>query len=103
MNKLILAASVLLPGTALAGGYVIPNETARDLALSQAAVANQQGAEAIFLNVGALAGQVGLDVSANGELLVNRTDWSDPGLGSASLVAHPHTPPAAALSPRAPP
>jgi long-subunit fatty acid transport protein len=98
MNKLILTAAVLTPSLALAGGYVIPNATARDLALSQAAVADQQGAEALFLNVAALAGQFGLDVSANGEVIVNRTDWSDPSLGSASLIPHATTPPAAAVS-----
>jgi long-chain fatty acid transport protein len=37
-------------------------------------------------------------VSANGELLVNRTDWSDPSLGSASLLPQANTPPAAAIS-----
>ena len=56
MNKLILAVTIAVPQAALAGGYFIPNETARDLALSESAVANQHGAEAVFLNVGALAG-----------------------------------------------
>jgi long-chain fatty acid transport protein len=98
MNKLIFAASILTPGVALAGGYVIPNETARDLGLGQAALAAQEGAEALFLNVAALAGQIGLDVSANGELLVNRTDWSDPGLGSASLIPKASTPPAVTVA-----
>ena len=98
MRTLIIATTILLPATATAGGYAIPNETAREIGLSQATVADQQGAEAIFLNTAALAGQEGLDVSASGELLVNRTDWSDPTLGSASLIPQANLPPAAAIS-----
>jgi long-chain fatty acid transport protein len=98
MRTLIIAATILVPAAAAAGGYVIPNETPRDLALAQAAVADQTGAEAIFLNTAALAGQDGFDASAAGELLVNRTDWADPSLGSASLITQANTPPTAALS-----
>src|SRR5262249_17759627 len=32
------------------------------------------------------------------ELLANRTDWSEPSLGSASLIPQANTPPTAALS-----
>lgn len=98
MRTLIIAATILVPAAAAAGGYVIPNETPRDLGLSQAAVAAQTGAEAIFLNTAALAGQEGFNVSAAGELLINRTDWSDPSLGSASLIPQANTPPTAAIS-----
>jgi long-chain fatty acid transport protein len=98
MRILIIAATILVPAAASAGGYAIPTENARDLGLSQAAVADQTGAEAIFLNTAALAGQEGLNVSASGELLVNRTDWSDPSLGSASLISQANTPPTAAIS-----
>lgn len=98
MRTLIIAATILVPAAAAAGGYVIPNETPRDLGLSQAAVADQTGAEAIFLNTAALAGQDGFDATAAGELLVNRTDWSDPSLGSASLITQANTPPTAAIS-----
>src|SRR4051794_38330188 len=98
MRNLIIITVALVPASAAAGGYVIPNETARDLALSEAAVANQNGAESVFLNVAALAGQEGLDVSANGEVLINRTDWSDPDLGNASMDPQTNTPPALAVS-----
>src|SRR5512140_1978929 len=98
MRTLIIVATIVVPAAASAGGYVIPNETPRDLGLSQAAVAAETGAEALFLNPAALAGQQGLDVSAAGELLVNRTEWSDPSLGSASLIPQANTPPTAAIS-----
>jgi long-subunit fatty acid transport protein len=98
MRKLILAASILAPAAAQAGGYNIPDANARTLALSQADLADQTGAEAILLNPAALAGQVGLDVSASLAILNNRTDWSDPTLGSASLLSHLNAPPAAAVS-----
>ena len=90
--------AVVVPSAALAGGNGIPNENARDLALAQAAVANQTGAEAVILNTAALAGQEGLNISAAGELLINRTDWTDSELGSASLVTKTNTPPTAAVS-----
>jgi long-chain fatty acid transport protein len=98
MRTLIIASLLLVPATARAGGYVIPNENARDLALSESAVAAQSGAEAIFINSAALAGQEGLNISGALELLVNRTDWSDPDLGDASLNQQMNTPPTAAIS-----
>ncbi len=98
MRKLLIAATILVPAAAHAGGYVIPNENARDLALAQAAVADQTGAEALFLNVAALAGQLGVNISAGGEVLINRTDWSDPTLGKASMDPRVNTPPSFAVS-----
>jgi long-chain fatty acid transport protein len=98
MRNLIIAATILVPAAAHAGGYVIPQENARDLALAQAAVADQTGAEALFLNVAALAGQIGVNISASGEVLINRTDWSDPTLGKASMDAQVNTPPSFAAS-----
>jgi long-chain fatty acid transport protein len=101
MRTVIIAATVLTPilisPVAGAGGNGLPNENPRDLALAQSAVANQTGSEAIFLNTAALAGQLGFDASIGGELLFNRTDWSAPGLGSASLVPQTNTPPTAAI------
>jgi long-chain fatty acid transport protein len=81
----LIALLFLAPAAALAGGYAIPNESARDLALSQSNVAAQNGPEAAHFNPAALAGQKGLGVTANLELLANRTHWTDPTLGSASL------------------
>lgn len=99
MRKLLLATIVAAPATASAGGFLLPNENARDLALAQATVAAQDdGPAAIFLNPAALAGPKGFAISASGELLINRTDWSDPNLGSASLTPQINTPPAIAAS-----
>jgi long-chain fatty acid transport protein len=93
-----MAALLLAPAAALAGGYAIPNENARDLALAQSNVAAQNGPEAAHANPAALAGQKGLAVSASVELLNNRTSWSDPTLGSASLKGHANFPPELAAS-----
>ena len=98
MRNLIIACTILAPASALAGGYVIPNENARDLALSEASVADQSGPEALFLNTAALAGPEGLAISASGELLVNRTTWSDPALGNATLIPQNNLPPTGAVS-----
>src|SRR3569832_934472 len=96
MRKLILATSLLLPATSYAGGYIIPNENARDLALSSATTASQTGPEALFINEAALAGQAGLAIAASGEILVNRTTWSDEGQ-SASLIPQYNTPPSGTI------
>ncbi len=98
MRKLLIATSILAPATAFAGGYVIPNENARDIALSSAATAAQTGPEALFLNVAELAGPEGLAISASGEILANRTTWSDPSLGTASLVPQYNAPPSGVVS-----
>lgn len=97
MRKLCIAATVLVPATALAGGNLIPTQNPRDLALSQSTVASQTGAEAVVLNVAALAGQEGLDISASGQLINNRTDWAE-GNQDASLLAKNSFPPALAAS-----
>src|SRR3569832_1197047 len=96
MRKLILATSLLLPATSYAGGYNIPNEIARDLALSSATTASQTGPEALFINEAELAGQDGLAIAASGEILVNRTTWSDEGQ-SASLIPQYNTPPSGTI------
>ncbi len=98
MRKLIIIATTLVPAAAFAGGYNIPDENARTLGLSQANLADETGAEAVITNPAALAGPLGLDISASLEALDNRTDWSDPTLGSAKLVSHVNTPPLVAVS-----
>jgi long-chain fatty acid transport protein len=94
----LIAALLLAPTAALAGAYAIPNENARDLALSQSNVAAQTGPEAAHSNPAALAGQKGLAISASLEMLYNQTTWSDPALGNASLRPHASLPPEAAVS-----
>lgn len=97
MRTLILTATILAPAAASAGGYLIPSSDPRALAVAQAAVADESGASAVSLNTAALAGQEGLDIAVAGELLNNRTEWSDPALGSAKL-SETSTPPALAIS-----
>ena len=96
--RILTAAVLLAPLSALAGGYAIPNENARDLGLSQADVAAQTGPEAAKQNIAALAGQEGLGISASLEMLYNRTNWSDPTLGSASLQPRANFPPEIAVA-----
>ncbi len=96
--RIAIAALLLAPAASFAGAYAIPNENARDLGLSQATVAAQTGPEATYQNSAALAGQQGLSISASLEMLYNRTDWSDPTLGSASLRPKANFPPALAVA-----
>lgn len=101
MRKLILPSTLLVlwaSAAASAGGYFIPQVNARDLALSSAATADQVGPEALFLNVAELAGLDGLSISLSGEVLANRTTWSDPNLGSSSLIPQYNTPPSGEIS-----
>ncbi|HZX93492.1 MAG TPA: outer membrane protein transport protein [Myxococcales bacterium] len=91
--RYLIAAMLLAPAAAFAGGYAIPNENPRDLALAQGNVAAQNGPEAAHANPAALAGQKGLAITADVEMLYNMTAWSDPTLGSASLKKHAVFPP----------
>jgi long-chain fatty acid transport protein len=84
MRSLIIAVTILAPASAMAGGYLVPSSAPREVGLGQAAVAAQDGPEAVFLNTAALAGQEGFAAGFGGEVLNNRTEWSDPSLGSAS-------------------
>jgi len=93
-----IAALLLAPAAAFAGGYAIPNGNARDLALSQATVAAGNGPETAHQNPSALAGQEGLGISASVEMIYNRTDWSDQLLGAASLREKANFPPEVAAS-----
>jgi long-chain fatty acid transport protein len=97
MRTLIITATILVPTAASAGGYLVPSTNPRDLALGGSAVADETGAEATFLNTADLSSQEGLDIGVAGAFLNNRTDWSDPTLGSASL-SESNTPPALAIS-----
>jgi long-chain fatty acid transport protein len=86
MRTLILTATILVPTAASAGGYLIPSMNPRDLGLGGSAVADETGPEATFLNTADLSSQQGLAIGfALAPLASNRTDWSDPTLGQASL------------------
>ena len=97
MRNLIITATILVPTAAFAGGYLVPSVNPRDLALGGVAVADQTGPEATFLNSADLSSQEGLGIGVSGAFANNRTDWSQTGLGSAS-VNESGTPPAAAIS-----
>jgi long-subunit fatty acid transport protein len=97
MRTLIITATILVPTVASAGGYLVPNMNPRDLALGGNAVADQTGPEAVFLNTADLSAQDGLSISVAGAVANNRTDWSDPALGKASL-SQTATPPTVAIA-----
>src|SRR4051812_25956488 len=96
----LIAVLLLAPAAAFAGGYAIPNENARDLALSQSNVAAQNGPEAAHSNPAALAGQKGLGLSLSVEMLYNVTTWSDPTLPGSPATLRPKAnfPPELAVS-----
>src|SRR5205823_4170399 len=97
--RYLIAALLLAPAAAFAGGYAIPNEDPRDLALSQSTVAAQTGPEAAHTNPAALAGQQGLAATVSGEMIYNRTTWSDPALSqAASLQPKANFPPQVAIA-----
>jgi long-subunit fatty acid transport protein len=93
MRTLILTATILVPTAASAGGYLVPSMNP----LGGTAVADQTGPEAVFLNTADLSAQEGLGVGVAGAVTSNRTDWSDPTLGSSKL-SQTATPPAVAVS-----
>src|SRR5207302_5704195 len=68
----------LVPAAALAGGYVVPNINARDLALSGSAVAAQETAGAVFANPAALSRIEGFNLSLDVSLIDFRSTWTDP-------------------------
>ncbi len=97
MRKL-LAVTLLWPALALAGAWSTPNPDARAMGLAQAGVANQTGPEAISMNLAGLAGPQGFAVAGSLQVIDNSTAWSEPSLGSASIVRHPSYPPLLAAS-----
>jgi len=72
----LLAAALLLPAAAFAGGYAVPNTNARDLSMAGSAVAGQLDATAAYVNPAALSGLDGLSVVANGTMIDFRSTWS---------------------------
>lgn len=96
MRRMIIAATILAPTAAFAGGYLVPSMNPRDLALGGASVSDAQGADAVSLNTAALAGQEGLDVSVAGGVINNATTWSN--ADQKSSVSEVGTPPSVAVS-----
>lgn len=103
-NSLLAAAALLLPGSAFAGGYIVPNTNPRDLGLADSAMAAQNSAAATVKNPSALAGQEGFDISVSGSLIDLESTWNDTfGVSpkkndSASLSTRPAFPPTAFVS-----
>lgn len=76
MRNLFVAAALLVPAAAFAGGYAVPNTNARDLSMAGSVVAGQEDATAAYVNPAALAGLEGLSVVANGTMIDFRSTWS---------------------------
>lgn len=77
MRNLTAALAALLPAAAVAGGYVVPNVNARDLALAGSAVAAQDTAAATYANPAALSRLDGLNLSLDLSLIDFRSTWTD--------------------------
>jgi len=93
-----VAAALLVPAAAFAGGYAVPNTNTRDLGMAGAAVANQTGPEAAYANGSALAGQDGLAIGGALTLIDFSSTWTDP-LGTVGQNASTSTIPKAAFPP----
>lgn len=78
-NLTAALAAALMPAAAVAGGYVVPNVNARDLALAGSAVAAQETAAATYANPAALSRLEGLNLSLDLSLIDFRSTWTDSG------------------------
>jgi long-chain fatty acid transport protein len=76
-NLTAAVGALLLPAAALAGGYIVPNVNARDLALAGSAVAAQDSAAATYANPAALSRLEGLNLSLDLSLIDFRSTWTD--------------------------
>lgn len=87
MRKFFVAiAALLVPVAASAGGYVVPNINARDLAMAGSAQAAQDDAAATYSLPAALARLNGLSLSADVSLIDFRSTWTDPTSGATSTM-----------------
>src|SRR5713101_4513141 len=98
MRNLIVAILFLVPAAAFAGGYVVPNINARDLAMSGAGEAAQDSASATYQSPAALSKLDGLNISADVSLIDVRSTWSDSfsvyGSGPVTMTPKAVFPPA---------
>src|SRR3989442_11313804 len=94
--RYLIAALLLAPAAAFAGGYAIPNEDPRDLALSQATGAAQTRPQAAHTNPSALAGQKGLAGTPPGGVVFNITTPGDPAPGRRPPHPQNNVPPGGA-------
>ena len=103
MNKIFLAAALLVPAAAFANGYHLPISSPRDLAFGgSGTVAIQNSASAVYANPAALAGLDGLNLAGSLELITLSATWKDPTPGSTqgdvSSIPKAAFPPAAYIS-----
>jgi long-chain fatty acid transport protein len=99
-NLIVATAALLVPAAALAGGYVVPNINARDMAMSGSAQAAQDDAAATYALPAALARLDGLSFSVGGSLIDFRSTWTDPANSANQVTMIPKGafPPAIYLS-----
>ena len=94
-NLIVAIAALLLPAAAFAGGYVVPNINARDLAMAGSAQAAQEDAAATYSMPAALARLDGLSLSLGASLIDFRSTWTDPTSGnSVTMIPKGAFPPA---------
>lgn len=85
-NLIVAIAALLAPAAAFAGGYVVPNVNARDMALGGAAQAAQDSAGATYALPAALSRLDGLNLSGDVSLIDFRSTWRDPTNSAVSPV-----------------
>src|SRR5476651_2649068 len=102
--SLVALAALLLAPAAFANGYHLPITNPRDMAFGGSGTpAIQDSASAVYANPAALAGQDGLNLVGDLELITLKSSWQDNtgatgALGSASTVPKASFPPAAYVS-----
>ncbi len=98
MTRLFLAASLFAPA-AFANGYHLPITNPRDLAFGGSGTAAiQNSASATYANPAALAGQDGLGLVGDLELITLTSKWQDPA-GIPGATAQAQTTPKATFPP----
>lgn len=87
MRNFVAALTMAVPAMAFAGGYVVPNVNARDLAMAGSATAAQDSAGATYQNPSALSRLDGINISADLSIIDLRSTWRDSfGLFNAGSV-----------------
>jgi long-chain fatty acid transport protein len=87
MRNVLVAAALLVPAAAFAGGYAVPNTNARDLSMAGSVVGGQRDATAAYANPAALSGLDGLSVVVNATMIDFRSRWTAPD-DSASVSSN---------------
>jgi long-chain fatty acid transport protein len=88
-NLIVATAALLVPAAALAGGYVVPNINARDMAMAGSAQAAQDDAAATYAMPAALSRLDGLSFSVGASLIDFRSTWTDPANAANQVTMIP--------------